>query len=188
MTTYPKSFEESSLSFLADLDKVDHHQKSDKKPEENDVDKPSMTPQSVSNIENLEFISQVFQQIEEETVEIAEMIFDYLIDATDAQIMTGTIPAHKNKRINAYIRMLNRLFKFSRANSDGGFRLISRNTIQALDKKTYTISMCNDGGTSLDILCDVVNSENAARTPNNRVKVVVVKQLAPQSKGMEIET
>lgn len=167
-----KKFEQSSLSFLTQLDCVDSHQKN--------TDIPSDAPQSVSDIENLEFITQVFQQIEEETVQIAEMLFEYLIEATDAQIMTGTIPAHKNAKISAYIKVLNRLFKFSRAKKkNGGFRIINRNTIEALDKKTYTISMCHDGGTSLDILCDVVNSENGARTPNNKVKVKIVHQLAP---------
>lgn len=148
----------------------------------NNSEIPSLTPQSVSDIENLEFITKVFEQIEEETVKIAEMIFDYLIDANDADIIAGTIPSHKNPKINNYIKVLNRLFKFSRTNSDGGFRIVSRDTIEALDKKTYTISMCHDGGTSLDILCDIVNSENGARTPKNSVKVVVIKRLAPQAK------
>ena len=133
---------------------------------------------SISDIENLELITKVFQQIEEETAQIAEMLFDYLIEVGDTEIMTGSIPAHKNAKINSYIKILNRLFKFSRAGSkQGSFRIINRKTIKALDKKTYTISMCHDGGTSLDILCDVVNSENSARTPKNSVKVMVVKQL-----------
>ncbi len=134
-----------------------------------------------SDIENLELITKVFQQIEAETVEVAEMLFDYLIEATDAQIMTGNIPAHKNRKINEYVKIMNRLFKFSRAGSEGGFRLVTRNTIEALDKKTYTISMCHDGGASLDILCDIVNSENSARTPRNSVKIKVIQQLAPAS-------
>jgi len=143
--------------------------------------KSSMHPNAVSDIENLELITKVFQQIEEETAQVAEMLFDYLIEATDSQIMTGNIPAHKNRKINEYVKIMNRLFKFSRASSEGGFRLITRNTIEALDKKTYTISMCHDGGTSLDILCDIVNSENSARTPRNSVKIKVVQQLAPAS-------
>jgi hypothetical protein len=142
---------------------------------------PTINSNTASDIENLELITKVFQQIEAETAQVAEMLFDYLIEATDAQIMTGTIPAHNNRKINEYVKIMNRLFKFSRAASDGGFRLITRNTIQALDKKTYTISMCHDGGTSLDILCDIVNSENSARTPRNSVKIKVVKQLAPAS-------
>jgi hypothetical protein len=145
-------------------------------------EQPSLTPQSISDIESLDLITKVFEQIEAETVEIAEMLFDYLIEASDAQILNGTIPPHTNSKINAYIKILNRLFKFSRAGSDGGFRLITRKTIEALDKKTYTISMCNDGGSSLDILCDIVNSENSARTPSSRVKIVVVKQLSPSNK------
>ena len=153
----------------------------DKKIEEflfDNSDNP-LFPNSISDIENLELITEVFQQIEEETAQIAEMLFEYLIEVGDSDIMNGTIPAHKNAKINSYIKILNRLFKFSRAGSkQGSFRIINRKTIKELDRKTYTISMCHDGGTSLDILCDVVNSENSARTPKNSVKVVVIKQLA----------
>lgn len=172
-----KSFKDS-LSFLNSLKDIDSHKKSEEVVES----EPDVKPQSVSDVENLEFISQVFQQIEEESVEVAEMLFEYLIEISDADIMTGNIPSHKNKKINAYIKLLNRLFKFSRAsNIQGSFRIISRKMIKELDKKTYAISMCHDGGTSLDILCDVVNSENSARTPNNRVKIKVVRQFAPET-------
>jgi len=148
---------------------------------------PAINSNAASEIENLELITKVFQQIEAETAQVAEMLFDYLIEATDAQIMTGNIPAHKNRKINEYVKIMNRLFKFSRTGSEGGFRLITRNTIEALDKKTYTISMCHDGGTSLDILCDIVNSENSARTPRNSVKIKVVQQLAPASHNRSID-
>ncbi|MBU6339138.1 MAG: hypothetical protein KGQ36_04100 [Rickettsiales bacterium] len=146
----------------------------------NKLNSPSFSPQSISDIENLELITKIFQQVEEETAQVAEMLFEYLIEASDSEIMTGTIPSHKNAKIDKYIQILNRLFKFSRAGSkQGSFRVINRKTIKELDKKTYAISMCHDGGTSLDILCDVVNSENSARTPSNSVKVVVIKQLSP---------
>lgn len=140
-------------------------------------DLPSGSPQSLSNIENLNLITDVFKQIEEESVKVAELLFDYLITASDSEIMTGDIPPHLDPRINKYVKILNRLFRFSRNNpNNGGFRVISRNMIQDLDKKTYTICMCHDGGMSLDILCDVVNAENGARTPSRSPVRVVVKQ------------
>lgn len=173
-----KTFKDS-LSFLNSLKGLDSHKKA---PKQEDI--LDNIPKNFSDSQNLEFITQVFQQIEEESVQIAEMLFEHLIDVDDKHIMTGDIPTHKNKKINAYINILNRLFRFSRASNihvQGSFRIISRKMIKELDKKTYAISMCHDGGTSLDILCDVVNSENSARTPNNRVKIKIVKQFAPEA-------
>lgn len=129
--------------------------------------------------ENLKLLSEVFNLIENETAQIAEMIFDYLIDISDGEVMTGDLPEdHPNPKVKAYIKILKRLFLFSRKNSGrGGFRIINRKTVKDLDKKTYTICMCFDGGVSLDILCDIVNTENQARTPTNSPVKVTVKQL-----------
>lgn len=137
---------------------------------------PSATIQNMSVADNLKLISEVFKKIEEESVQIAEMLFEYLIDVADEQVMSGIIPSHKNSKINKYIRILNQLFKFSRKGKSSGFRIISRKMIEDLDKKTYMICMCHDGGVSLDILCDVVNTENGARTPTKSPIRVVVKQ------------
>ena len=137
---------------------------------------PSSFPKSPSAevLENLQLISDVFEQIERETAEIAEMIFDYLIDVNDDDLINGVIPEHPNPKINSYIKILNRLFRFSR--SKGKFRIINRKTIESLDKKTFNICMCHDGGVSLDILCDIVNTENQARIPTTSpVKVTVTK-------------
>ncbi len=143
---------------------------------ENFENKPSSFPKAPSAelLENLQLISDVFEQIETETAEIAEMIFEYLIDVKDEDLMNGSIPQHPNKKINSYLKILNRLFKFSR--NKGRFRIINRKTIEDLDKKTFTICMCHDGGVSLDVLCDIVNTENQARIPNaSPVKVTVKK-------------
>lgn len=153
--------------------------------EEKNLQNPTSFPKNASAeiIENLQAISEVFQKIEAETAEIAELIFDYLINATDEQIMTGTVPAHSNARINNYIKILNRLFLFSRKNSKaGGFRVINRKTIESLDKKTFAICMCHDGGGSLDILCYIVNTENQARIPKTSLVKVTVTQVFSTSK------
>jgi hypothetical protein len=147
--------------------------------EDKNLQTPSSFPKNTSAemMENLQMISEVFQKIEGETAEMAEMIFDYLIEVTDEQVMNGAIPPHLNPRINSYIKILNRLFLFTRKNSKaGGLRLINRKTVEDLDKKTFTICMCYDGGVSLDILCDIVNTENQARTPSvSPVKVTVTQ-------------
>ena len=146
--------------------------------EDKNLQTPSAVPKNASAemMENLQSISEVFQRIEEETAEVAELIFDYLINATDEQIMSGKIPHHKNPRIDRYVKILNRLFLLSRTNSQGGLRVINRNTVQSLDRKTFTICMCHDGGVSLDILCDIVNTENQARTPKTSPVKVTVTQ------------
>ena len=154
----------------------------------NNSDAPSTAPQGLSDVENLKLITEVFKRIEEETVEIAELLFDILLNATDSQVMTGNIPGHKNAVIAKYLSILNRLLKFSRSKSAlGGYRVISRKMIEELDKKTYIISMCLDGGTSLDILCDVVNVENNARTPTRSPVRVVVKQAFASPKQNKIK-
>jgi hypothetical protein len=155
------------------------------KPEETSV--VDQIKRSESNIfgqevtpENLKLLSEVFKLIETETAQIAEMVFDYLIDISDGEIMTGTVSEnHPNPKVRAYIKILNRLFLFSRQNHSGkgGFRIINRRTVKDLDKKTYAICMCFDGGVSLDILCDVVNTENQARTPTRSPVRVTVKQV-----------
>ncbi len=130
-------------------------------------------------IADLKLVSEVFQRIEAETAEIAEEIFDYLIDALDTDIIDGTIPDHPNPKIAAYIRILNRLFALSRKKSKEGIvglLVINRKTVKELDKKTFAISMCFDGGVSLDILCDIVNEENRARTPNKSPVKVTIKK------------
>jgi hypothetical protein len=138
---------------------------------------------SADLLSQFEMIADVFQQIEDETAEIAEMIFDYLVSVADEHVMTGTIPAHPNPRVARYIQILNRLFAFSRKGSDkSGIRIINRKTIENLDKKTFAICMCQDGGTSLDILCDIVNVENQERTPKSSpVKVTVMRMSGAKS-------
>jgi hypothetical protein len=145
----------------------------------NAADVPSPNPDHVHAdiVADLKLVSEVFQRIESETAEIAEEIFDYLIDVADLHIMDGEIPEHSDPKIARYIRILNRLFRLSRKKSKEGLMsliVINRKTVKELDKKTYTISMCFDGGVSLDILCDIVNEENRARTPTRSpVKITI---------------
>lgn len=147
----------------------------------------SFVKPSAEIIADLQVISEVFQKIEEETAQTADDIFDWLIKVDDSAIVSGTIPESDNEKINKYIGILNRLFAFSRNNSKGGFRVIARDIVQDLDKKTFTICMCHDGGTSLDILCDIVNEENQARTPSASPVKVTVTQAFASAKSIEIE-
>lgn len=144
---------------------------------------PSTAVIQPSVADNLKMIAEVFKKIEAESAQIAEMLFEYLIDVSDESVMTGNIPPHKSAKINKYLKILNRLFRFSRKKAYSSFRIISREMIENLDKKTYVICMCFDGGISLDILCDVVNTENSARTPTKSPVRVVVKQFAPPEKS-----
>jgi len=153
---------------------------------ETNVPKSNLTPPSASPNEpygdivaDLKLISEVFQRIEKETAEIAEMIFGHLIDIDDEHIINGTIPHHGDSKINNYIKILNRLFRLSRKHKGKGgavVRVVNRKTVESLDKKTYAISMCFDGGMSLDVLCDIVNEENLARTPSKSPVKITVKQ------------
>ncbi len=151
-------------------------------PNKNYSDFPQVPSGSVINpsvADNLKLIAEVFKKIEEESAQIAEMLFEYLIEVADEAVISGNIPPHKSEKINRYLKILNRLFRFSRKKEQSSsFRIINREMIENLDKKTYMICMCFDGGISLDILCDVVNTENNARTPSKSPVRVVVKQFA----------
>jgi len=145
------------------------------------INAPSSHPNKVSAdiVADLKLVSEVFQRIENETAEIAEMIFSYLIDVGDADIFNGTIPDHPNAKISNYVKILNRLFALSRKRAKLGqtsLVVINRKTVKELDKKTFAISMCFDGGVSLDILCDIVNEENRARTPTKSPVKVTIKR------------
>jgi hypothetical protein len=142
---------------------------------------PSSSPDGLHAdiIADLKLVGEVFQEIEAETAEIAEEIFDYLIDIADFDIMDGTITEHPNPKIARYIRILNRLFRLSRKrlqSGTAGLVIINRKTVKELDKKTFAISMCFDGGVSLDILCDIVNEENRARTPTRSPVKITIKR------------
>lgn len=147
----------------------------------------SLEEPSADLLNNLQEISEAFQKIEEETIEIAELIFDYLININDNDIINGTISPHENKKINNYIKILNRLFQFSRKNhtKHSGFKIINRRTVKELDKKTYTFCMCFDGGVSLDILCDIVNTENQARMPKSSPIKITIKQVYNNTKDKQ---
>lgn len=146
----------------------------------NPINSPSFSAKnSGENQVDIKLLSEVFKKIEEETTEIAEQLFDYLINLEDEQLFTGTIPYVENRRINNYIKILNRLFLFSKNYSKNtGIKIVNRRVVKELDRKTFAFSMCLDGGTSLDILCNIVNEENQARTPKNSPVKVTVKQLS----------
>jgi len=133
----------------------------------------------ITTFENIEFMANVFKSLEKQTAEIAEELFEFLFNASDLQIIDGEIPIPKNVKskfpIANYIKALNRLFKVSRKEKNGSIILINRKIIQDIDKKTYSFCICLDGGTSLDILCEIVNEENRARTPKaSSVKISLV--------------
>lgn len=149
---------------------------------------PSGSVSNPSAADNLKLISDVFKEIENESVKVAELLFEYLIDVSDENIIKGEVPDHKDPKINKYLKSLNRLFQFSRKDHSGGFRIINRPMIQDLDKKTYSICMCLDGGTSLDILCDVANTENSTRTPSKSPTIrSVLQAFAPEKTQVEGE-
>jgi putative transposase len=100
----------------------------------------------------------------------------------------GNIPMpenKKNERIKKYIKSLNLLFKFSRFEGFGSFKIINRRMVKEMNKKTYLFCMCIDGGTSLDVLCEVVNQENLARTPSKSPVRITVRQVVSEEQGKE---
>ena len=146
--------------------------------------KPSFSPEilSATALPELDLMRKIFAQVEEETAETAEELFEYLFDIDDFDVINGTIPVPKNKSIKNYIKCLNLLFKLSRLDGNGSFKIINRRVVKDLDKKTYLFCMCVDGGVSMDVLCEVVNQENTARTPSKSPVKITFKQIFAEDK------
>lgn len=150
----------------------------------NNSTSPSPSPEVLQNFDSavslpdLKRLQEVFSQVEDQSSQVAEELFDHLFDVDDFSVINGEIPIPKGKS-KYYIQALNRLFKLSRKKKGFGFVLINRKLVKDLDKKTYSFCMCIDGGVYFDVLCEVVNQENAARTPNLSPVKVTIKQFAP---------
>jgi len=146
---------------------------------------PSSSPEtkegiySVASLPELKRLQEVFQQVENNTSEIAEALFDHLLDISDIKVMEGEIPMPKNKSITNYIKALNKLFGLSRRKAKSSFILINRKLVKDLDRKTYHFCMCIDGGFSLDILCEIVNQENNIRTPKSSPVKITIRKFTP---------
>jgi len=143
--------------------------------------KPNQTLDSVSTYEKLDqksllkSLSSIFDDINKNASDLAEKLFEHLVDIDDEKLRDGKIPHNNNyPEINSYISTLNRLFRLSLRD---GTIAIKRDIVSHLDKKTFTLAMVADGGASLDILCEIVNEENLQRTPQrspSSVKIIKV--------------
>ncbi len=122
---------------------------------------------------SLNSLRNLYDKINQNTFNLAEKLFDHLINVNDADLFHGKIPyldEEKNSNnINGFIRILNDLFPLSQIN---GAKIIKRETIEYLNKKSFVLAMCFDGGESLDILCEVVNEENTQRIPSRSPQMV----------------
>ena len=148
--------------------------------DEKNIPSPTTQIDSAVEISELEMMQQVFAELEKETAEIAEALFEYLFEVEDIFVIEGEIPLPKKGKIRSYILALNKLFKLARREPKfGSYRIINRRTVKELDKKTYMFCMCVDGGSSLDVLCEIVNQENNSRTPANSPVKITVKPFIP---------
>jgi hypothetical protein len=122
---------------------------------------------------SLNSLIEVFEKINNNTSNLAEIIFDHLIKVSDEDLMSGKIPkintTEDSDQLNGFLHILNNLFPLSRKD---GLKIIKRETVEYLNKKTYAWAMCFDGGESLDILCEIVNEENVARIPSKSPEAI----------------
>ena len=122
---------------------------------------------------SLNSLIEVFEKINNNTSNLAEIIFDHLIKVSDEDLMNGKIPkiinAENSDQLNGFLHILNNLFPMSHKD---GLKIIKRETVEYLNKKTYAWAMCFDGGESLDILCEIVNEENVARIPSKSPEAI----------------
>jgi len=122
---------------------------------------------------SLNSLIEVFEKINNNTSNLAEIIFDHLIKVSDEDLMNGKIPkiinSQNSDQLNGFLHILNNLFPLSRKD---GLKIIKRETVEYLNKKIYAWAMCFDGGESLDILCEIVNEENIARIPSKSPEAI----------------
>ena len=122
---------------------------------------------------SLNSLIEVFEKINNNTSNLAEIIFDHLIKVSDEDLMNGKIPKiinpENSDQLNGFLHILNNLFPMSHKD---GLKIIKRETVEYLNKKTYAWAMCFDGGESLDILCEIVNEENLARIPSKSPEAI----------------
>ena len=122
---------------------------------------------------SLNSLIEVFEKINNNTSNLAEIIFDHLIKVSDEDLMNGKIPKiinpENSDQLNGFLHILNNLFPMSHKD---GLKIIKRETVEYLNKKTYAWAMCFDGGESLDILCEIVNEENVARIPSKSPEAI----------------
>jgi len=122
---------------------------------------------------SLNSLIEVFEKINNNTSNLAEIIFDHLIKVADEDLMNGKIPkiinSENSDQLNGFLHILNNLFPLSRKD---GLKIIKRETVEYLNKKIYAWAMCFDGGESLDILCEIVNEENVARIPSKSPEAI----------------
>ncbi len=142
---------------------------------------------SIVGLSEMEMMQKVFAEVEKDAADIAEALFEYLFEVEDVFVVEGEIPLPKDGKIKSYILALNKLFRLARRQPKfGSYRIINRKMVKELDKKTYMFCMCVDGGTSLDILCEIVNQENNSRTPDNSPVKITIKQFAPGIEGHKV--
>ena len=152
----------------------------------NKFDQPSLLKPSglISDAKSQQLFSintliDVYEQMNRQASFISEKIFDHLITVNDFDLYRGKIPYLKkdssSDEFNNFIRILNDLFPLS---FHDGIKVIKRETIEYLNKKTFVLAMCYDGGASLDILCQIVNEENSERIPSQSLsKIKSIEQI-----------
>jgi len=141
----------------------------------NKIDQPSglISDPKSQQLFNINTLIDIYEQMNKQAFNISEKIFDHLINVSDADLYLGKIPYVdrniSNAGINIYLRILNDLFPLSCRN---GIKIIKRETIEYLSKRTFALGMCSDGGASLDILCQIVNEENSVRLPSQSINSI----------------
>jgi hypothetical protein len=138
-----------------------------------DIPSVFLSNPQTQQLHSLNSLKEVFDKINNMTSNLAEIIFDHLINISDEDLYNGKIPNIEDKKniyqLNGFIRILNDLFPLAYRD---GLKVIKRETVEYLNKKTFAWAMCFDGGESLDILCEIVNEELNSRTPSHSPKVL----------------
>lgn len=140
--------------------------------------------QSFDVMQELRMLSSVFNEMERGTAIISEKIFEPLIDSTDEEVYGGKIKPTSDPEVDGHIKILNKLFPLSKKT---GFKVINPDVVKAYSPKIFTLATCFNGLHTLRTLCDIVNEENKARTPNNSPEQVSkIEQAFPSAKGKSV--
>ncbi len=112
------------------------------------------------------FAGRVAAEQEKLIGEFAEELLNITTQASDNEILNGTIPQGYGDSVAT--KVLNRLFKISRPTSQFFFKL-TREYVESKDRKTAALLKCMNGGLFAEACCLVVNEENEARRKVNEI-------------------
>ncbi len=146
--------------------------------------KPSSSPLEpkgdfVSIITKLNRAIKVGEIEEKDLEDVAQRIFEILIECDDKQVLSGEIPLNLASELNVadekitqkdlelYLKIANSLFKLANNKEINAVKVLTPELVKNFDIKAAALAQVKGGNLLLRLLCDIVNQEISDRTPSS---------------------